>query len=219
MNNPKTDPNVNDETTVKLRLKTLIRTDEAFLIDLGQGKVWIPKSAIKSSRRIDQGILEVEVVEDVLKAKRAEMRRLKEQLTGVKGSIKGEVVELNGELLDKNDNSLTMKFGKNELELPRVCVSEWEELTENEVRFVIQKDFLEYKLQQMQNPDPDKKPTLNLTVKVIQETDRACLIKYEGREFWYPKRGFYELKPVSDDIWEVVAPTDFWRFKVETGTA
>ena len=207
------------QKTVKLKLKTLIRTDEAFLIDLGQGKVWIPKEAIKSSRRLDQGILEVEVVEEVLKAKRAEMRRLKEQLTGVKGSIRGEVVELNGELLNMDDNSLTMKFGTNEVQLPRVCVSEWEELGENEVRFVIQKDFLEYKLRQMQNPDPDKKSTLNLKVKVIQETDRACLIEYEGKEFWYPKRGFYEYEPVMEDSWEVVVPTDFWRFKVETGTA
>ena len=79
---------------VKLRLKTLIRTDEAYLVDLGQGKVWIPKSAIKSTRRIDQGILEVEVLENVIREKRDEMRKLKEQLTGLKGSIMGEVMEL-----------------------------------------------------------------------------------------------------------------------------
>ncbi|MDP8237052.1 MAG: hypothetical protein P9M08_11760, partial [Candidatus Erginobacter occultus] len=72
---------------VKLRLKTLIRTDEAYLVDLGQAKVWIPKNAIKSSRRIDQGVLEVEVLEKVIREKRQEMRKLKEQLTGLKGSI------------------------------------------------------------------------------------------------------------------------------------
>jgi len=211
--------NNDNQKTTKLKLKTLIRTDEAFLIDLGQGKVWIPKTAIKSSRRKEQGILEIEVVESVINEKRAEMRRLKEQLTGVKGSIRGEVVELTGEMVEMDDNTLTIKFGQNQLSLPRVCVSEWEELSDDQVRFVIQKDFLEYKLSQLQHPDPDKKPTVSLTVKIIQETDRACLLEYGGKRFWYPKRGFFEHKPRSEDEWEITAPTDFWSFKVETGSA
>ena len=97
---------------VKLKLKTLIRTDEAYLVDLGQGKVWLPKSAIKSTRRIDQGILEVEVLENVIREKREEMRKLKEQLTGLKGSIMGEVMELRGELVEETNDSLLVKIGR-----------------------------------------------------------------------------------------------------------
>ena len=96
---------------VKLRLKVLIRTDEAYLVDLGQGKVWIPKAAIKSSRRIDQGILEVEIEKDVVQDKRQEMRKLKEELTGLKGSIVGEVMELTGELVRETKDAILLRVG------------------------------------------------------------------------------------------------------------
>ena len=37
---------------IKLALKVLIRTDEAYLVDLGEGKVRLPKEAIRSTRRV-----------------------------------------------------------------------------------------------------------------------------------------------------------------------
>jgi len=202
-----------DMKLIKLRLKTLIRTDEAYLVDLGQGKVWIPKSAIKSTRRIDQGILEVEVLENVIKEKRQEMRKLKEQLTGLKGSIMGEVMELSGELVKETRDSLLIKVGPQELYLPKVCFSEWEELAGSEYRFVIQKDFLEFKLRQLQQPDRRDAIT-TVTVKIIQETDRAYLLEYEGHEIWFPKRAVIEAKDKGKE-WEIVVATDFWMFKLE----
>jgi len=198
---------------VKLRLKTLIRTDEAYLVDLGQGKVWIPKSAIKSTRRIDQGILEVEVLENVIRAKREEMRKLKEQLTGLKGSIMGEVMELRGEVLKKTNDSLLVKIGSQEMYLPKVTFSEWELLAGDEYRFVIQKDFLEFKLRQLQQPDRRDAIT-TVKAKMIQETDRAYLLGYEGHEIWFPKRAVIEARDKGKE-WEIVVATDFWMFKLE----
>ena len=198
---------------VKLKLKTLIRTDEAYLVDLGQGKVWIPKSAIKSTRRIDQGILEVEVLDNVIREKREEMRKLKEQLTGLKGSIMGEVMELRGELIKETKDSLLVKIGPQEMYLPKVCFSEWEQQTEQEYRFVIQKDFLEFKLRQLQQPDRrDAITTVN--AKMIQETDRAYLLGYDGHEIWFPKRAVIEARDKGKE-WEIVVATDFWMFKLE----
>jgi len=202
-----------DLKLIKLRLKTLIRTDEAYLVDLGQGKVWIPKSAIKSTRRIDQGILEVEVLENVIKEKRQEMRKLKEQLTGLKGSIMGEVMELSGELVNEGKDSLLIRVGPQELYLPKVCFSEWEQLAGNEYRFVIQKDFLEFKLRQLQQPDRRDAIT-TVMVKIIQETDRAYLLGYDGHEIWFPKRAVIEAKDKGKE-WEIVVATDFWMFKLE----
>jgi RNase P/RNase MRP subunit p29 len=202
-----------DLKLIKLRLKTLIRTDEAYLVDLGQGKVWIPKSAIKSTRRIDQGILEVEVLENVIKEKRQEMRKLKEQLTGLKGSIMGEVIELSGELVEETRDTLLIKIGPQELYLPKVCFSEWDQLAEAEYRFVIQKDFLEFKLRQLQQPDRRDAIT-TVAVKMIQETDRAYLLGYEGHEIWFPKRAVIEAKDKGKE-WEIVVATDFWMFKLE----
>ena len=202
-----------DLRLVKLRLKTLIRTDEAYLVDLGQGKVWIPKSAIKSTRRIDQGILEVEVLENVIKEKRQEMRKLKEQLTGLKGSIMREVMELSGELVEETRDTLLIKIGPQELYLPKVCFAEWEQLAESEYRFVIQKDFLEFKLRQLQQPDRRDAIT-TVAVKIIQETDRAYLLGYEGHEIWFPKRAVIEAKE-KGKAWEIVVATDFWMFKLE----
>jgi hypothetical protein len=198
---------------VKLRLKTLIRTDEAYLVDLGQGKVWIPKSAIKSTRRIDQGILEVEVLENVIRAKREEMRKLKEQLTGLKGSIMGEVMELRGELVKETDDSLLVKIGPQEMYLPKVCFSEWEQQSDQKYRFVIQKDFLEFKLRQLQQPDRRDAIT-TVKAKMIQETDRAYLLGYDGHEIWFPKRAVIEARDIGKE-WEIVVATDFWMFKLE----
>ncbi len=202
-----------DMKLIKLKLKTLIRTDEAYLVDLGQGKVWIPKSAIKSSRRIDQGILEIEVLENVIREKRQEMRRLKEQLTGLKGSIIGEVMELNGELLKETNDALLIKVGPQELFIPKVCFSEWEELPDHQWRFVMQKDFLEFKLRQLQQSDKRDAIT-TVRVKLIQETDRAYLLEYDGIEIWFPKRAVIEIQKQGDE-WEMVVATDFWMFKLE----
>ncbi len=198
---------------VKLKLKTLIRTDEAYLVDLGQGKVWLPKSAIKSTRRIDQGILEVEVLENVIREKREEMRKLKEQLTGLKGSIMGEVMELRGELVEETNDSLLVKIGPQEMYLPKVCFSEWEEQGDQKYRFVIQKDFLEFKLRQLQQPDRRDAIT-TVKAKMIQETDRAYLLGYEGHDIWFPKRAVIEARDKGKE-WEIVVATDFWMFKLE----
>lgn len=202
-----------DMKLIKLRLKTLIRTDEAYLVDLGQGKVWIPKSAIKTSRRIDQGILEVEVLDNVIREKRQEMRKLKEQLTGLKGSIMGEVMELTGELLKETKDALLIRVGSQEMFMPKVCFSEWEQFSDQKCRFVIQKDFLEFKLRQIQQPD--KRDAIStVQVELLQETDRAYRLKYEGYEIWFPKRAVIEIKDLGKK-WEIVVVTDFWMFKLE----
>ncbi len=197
---------------IKLRLKTLIRTDEAYLVDLGQGKVWIPKSAIMSSRRIDQGIHEVEVLESVILEKRREMRKMKEQLTGLKGSIRGEVMELTGNLLKKTEYSLLIQVGSRELYIPIVCFSEWQELPDHRYRFVVQKDFLEFKLRR---PGGDQQKAVStVRAELLQETDRAYLIKYEGLEIWFPKRAVIEARDRGEK-WEFMVATDFWMFKIE----
>lgn len=202
-----------DMSLVKLRLKVLIRTEEAYLVDLGQGKVWIPKSAIKSSRRIDQGILEVEVLEKVIQEKRQEMRKLKEQLTGLKGSIIGEVMELNGKLLKETNDACLIKVGSKEMYIPRVCFSEYEKIGDGQYRFVIQRDYLEFKLRRLQEPHSDDAIT-TIKAELLQETDRAFLMKYEGLEIWFPKRAVIEARDQGKE-WEFVVATDFWMFKLE----
>jgi RNase P/RNase MRP subunit p29 len=202
-----------DMNLVKLRLKVLIRTDEAYLVDLGQGKVWIPKSAIKSSRRIDQGILEVEVLEKVVREKRQEMRKLKEQLTGLKGSIIGEVMELTGELVKETKDALLIKVGPKEIYIPKVCFSEYQETGGGEYRFVIQRDYLEFKLRRLQEAHPEDAIT-TVKAELLQETDRAFLMKYEGMEIWFPKRAVIEARDLGKE-WEFVVATDFWMFKLE----
>ena len=204
--------------TVKLKLKTLIRTDEAYLVDLGQGKVWIPKEAIKSTRRIEQGIFEIEILKDVVREKREEMRRLKEQVTGLKGSVIGEVVEFTGaEIIKEVKDALLVKLGDMDVYIPRVCFAEQERLPDGKWRFVIQKDYLEFKIRQLQNPDSDDAYT-KVEVKMIQETDRAYLLAYREFRVWYPKRQLIEAKHIGDK-WEIVVPTDFWRFKLEESVA
>lgn len=202
-----------DMSLVKLRLKVLIRTDEAYLVDLGQGKVWIPKSAIKSSRRIDQGILEVEVLENVIREKRQEMRKLKEQLTGLKGSIIGEVMELTGELLKETKDALLIKVGPKEMYIPKVCFAEYQELGGGQYRFVIQRDYLEFKLRRLQEAHPEEAISA-VKAELLQETDRAFLMKYEGMEIWFPKRAVIEARDLGKE-WEFVVATDFWMFKLE----
>ncbi len=202
-----------DMKLVKLRLKVLIRTDEAYLVDLGQAKVWIPKSAIKSSRRIDQGILEVEVLEKVIREKRQEMRKLKEQLTGLKGSILGEVMEMTGELLKETKDALQVKVGPQEIWIPRVCFSEYEKIGGGQYRFVVQKDYLEFKLRRMQQCVQEDAIT-TVEAELLQETDRAYLIKYQDMEIWFPKRAVIEAED-KGPRWEFVVLTDFWMYKLE----
>ena len=191
----------------------MIRTDEAYLVDLGQGKVWIPRSAIKSSKRIDQGILELEVLESVIWEKRQEMRKLKEQLTGLKGSIRGEIMELDGELVKETEYSLLIKVGPQELYVPKVCCSEWKELPDRQYQFVIQKDYLEFKLRRLQETDLQNVIS-TIQAELLQETDRAYLMKYEGLEIWFPKRAVIEARDLGGR-WEFVIATDFWMFKIE----
>jgi hypothetical protein len=202
-----------DMNLVKLRLKTLIRTDEAYLVDLGQAKVWIPKNAIKSSRRIDQGVLEVEVLEKVIREKRQEMRKLKEQLTGLKGSILGEVMEMTGELVKETKDALLIKVGPQEMFIPRVCFSEYEEIGGGQYRFVVQKDYLEFKLRRLQEAGSEDAIT-TVKAELLQETDRAYLMKYDGMEIWFPKRAVIEARDRGKE-WEFVVSTDFWMFKLE----
>ncbi len=202
-----------DLSLVKLRLKVLVRTDEAYLVDLGQGKVWIPKSAIKSSRRIDQGILEVELLERVVQEKRQEMRKLKEQLTGLKGSIIGEVMELTGELLKETKDAILIQVGDKKMYIPKVCFAEYGEIGEGRYRFVIQRDYLEFKLRRLQEAHSDDAIT-TVKAELLQETDRAFLIKYEGMEIWFPKRAVIEVRDLGQEM-EFVVATDFWMFKLE----
>lgn len=202
-----------DMNLIKLRLKVLVRTDEAYLVDLGQGKVWIPKSAIKSSRRIDQGILEVEVLEKVVNEKRLEMRKLKEQLTGLKGSIIGEVMELTGEIVKETKDAILIRVRDKEMYIPRVCFSDCEEIGEGRHRFVIQRDYLEFKLRRLQEVHSDDAIS-TVRAEMLQETDRAFLMKYQGMEIWFPKRAVIEARDLGKE-WEFVVATDFWMFKLE----
>ncbi len=198
---------------VKLRLKVLIRTDDAYLVDLGQGKVWIPKNAIKSSRRIDQGILEVEILEDVVREKRQEMRKLKEELTGLKGSIIGEVMEVTGELVKETQDAILIRVRDKEMYIPRVCFAEYEEIGEGQCRFVVQRDYLDFKLRRLQQPNKDQAHT-TVKARLLRETDRAYLMEYDGSEIWYPKRAVLEARDLGKE-WEFVVPTDFWMYKLE----
>lgn len=200
---------------IKLVLKTLIRTDEAFLVDLGEGKVWIPKDAIRSTRRVEQGILNIEVLEEVIKEKRKELRRLKEELTGLKGSVRGKVVELTGELINEIETAYLIKIEKKEMFIPKVCFAEMEKLPAGNYRFVIEKAFLEYKLKQKSPERPEAgEEVTTVQVEIVRETDRAHLLIYQGHRFWYPKREVIKMKPVGKK-WTIVVPLDFWQFKLE----
>jgi len=97
--------------------------------------------------------------------------------------------------------------------LPKVCFSEWEEQGDQKYRFVIQKDFLEFKLRQLQQPDRRDAIT-TVKAKMIQETDRAYLLGYEGHDIWFPKRAVIEARDKGKE-WEIVVATDFWMFKLE----
>ena len=201
---------------VKLRLKTLIRTDEAFLVDLGEGKVWIPREEIKSRRRLSQGILEIEVREEVIKNKRKEMRGLKEKATGVKGSVMGEVVEVRGKLLSEVPDALRIEFEGKDLYIPRVCFSDREELPDGSWRFVVQKNYLDYKLRLLESAEAGE-AFITVPVAILRETDRAYLFAHEGAEVWFPKREVMEIKEAGDK-WKIKVPADFWKFKLEGGS-
>ncbi|MDP8236203.1 MAG: hypothetical protein P9M08_07450, partial [Candidatus Erginobacter occultus] len=167
----------------------------------------------KSSRRIDQGVLEVEVLEKVIREKRQEMRKLKEQLTGLKGSILGEVMEMTGELVKETKDALQIKVGPQEMYIPRVCFSEYEEIAGGQYRFVVQKDYLEFKLRRLQEAGSEDAIT-TVKAELLQETDRAYLMKYEGMEIWFPKRAVIEARDQGKE-WEFVVSSDFWMFKLE----
>jgi len=49
---------------------------------------------------------------------------------------------------------------------------------------------------------------------MIQETDRAYLLGYEGHEIWFPKRAVIEARDKGKE-WEIVVAADFWMFKLE----
>ena len=197
----------------KLKLKTVIRTDEAYLIDLGEGKVWIPKSAIKSTRRVASGVLEIEVLREAIEEKRLQMRRLKVKVTGVKGSVLGEVEEVTGEIIKEAEDALWIRFNGNDLYIPKVCFSEIESLPEGKTRFIIQKDFLDYKLRQMKK-GPSEEAQTTVQVEILRETDRAYLLAYQGIEIWFPKREIIEIKELPEGGSEIIVPTDFWTFKL-----
>ena len=198
----------------KLKLKTVIRTDEAYLIDLGEGKVWIPKSAIKSTRRVASGVLEIEVLREAIEEKRRQMRQLKVKATGVKGSVLGEVTEVTGKVLKEAEDALWIEFDGKDLYIPKVCFAEVESLPEGKTRFVVQKDFLDYKLRQM-DKGPSEEAQTTVPVEILRETDRAYLLAYQGIEIWFPKREVIELKELPGGGTEIVVPTDFWTFKLQ----
>ena len=149
----------------------------------------------------------------MIREKRQEMRKLKEQLTGLKGSIIGEVMELTGELLKETKDALLIRVGSNDMYIPRVCFSEYEELSGGEYRFVVQRDYLEFKLRRLQKPHPEEAIT-TVKAELLQETDRAFLMKYEGMDIWFPKRAVIEARDLGKE-WEFVVATDFWMFKLE----
>jgi len=186
------------------------------MVDLGEGKIWIPRDAIKSTRRVGQGVLEVEVREDVIRDKRNEMRGLKEKATGVKGSVLGEVVEIEGKLLEKLPDALKIEFEGKELYMPLVCFSDQEEIGDGKWRFQVQKNYLDYKLRLMESGELGEAFVI-VPVKILCETDRAYLFGYEGAEVWFPKREVMEIEEAGDE-WKVKVPADFWKFKLAGGS-
>ncbi|MCX6350138.1 MAG: hypothetical protein NTV79_11685 [Candidatus Aureabacteria bacterium] len=210
------DPDVQRWKYVTLRLKAPIRTDEAYLVDLGQGKVWIPLSAIRATRRVEQGIFEIEVREDMIKEKRAEMRQLKEKATGVKGSILGEVVAVKGTLLKEDAEYLWINCQGKELAIPRVCFSECAPAPDGSYDFVIQKDYFSYALRSLAAA-ASAAAEMTVVVDLVRETDRAYLFSVQGKEIWFPKRQVVSIKDLEGNRREIVVPSDFWRFKLEEG--
>jgi len=198
----------------KLKLKTVIRTDEAYLIDLGEGKVWIPKEAIKSTRRVASGVLEIEVLREAIEEKRRQMRRLKVKATGIKGSVLGEVVEVTGKVLKEAEDALWIEFDGKDLYIPKVCFAEIEPLSEGKTRFIIQRDFLDYKLRQL-DKNPSDEALTTVRVEILRETDRAYLLAYQGIEIWFPKREIIAVKEIPEGGREFTVPTDFWAFKLQ----
>ncbi len=212
MNRKRTDSDC--AANVRLLLKTMIKTEEAIMVDLGAAKVWIPQGDIKSLRRVREGVYEIEVPEKVIRAKREEIRRLKEEATGVKGSVLGEVTEVDGRLVKEGDIAFWIETGGKEISLPKVCFAELVKLDGDNYRFVIQKDFFEFKLRQAAAAAGDKE--IRVEVEISRETDRAYLLNYEGVEIWYPKREILEKKEVGEGRWEIRVPADFWNFKLQS---
>ena len=208
------DPDVQRWKYVTLRLKALIRTDKAYLVDLGQGKVWIPLSAIRSTQRIEHGIFEIEVREDVIQEKRRGMRLLKERATGLKGSVLGEVVKVKGRLLTETDDSLCIAYAGKEMAIPRVCFSEYVRTPDGNYQFTIQKNYWDFCLQRLKSA-PALHSFSTITVDFLRETDRAYLFLFEEREIWFPKQEVLKMHPLKGDRYEITVPTAFWQFKME----
>lgn len=200
--------------TVRLLLKTMIKTDEAVMVDLGAAKVWISNDDVKSYRRIREGVYEIEVPAKVIKAKREEIRKLKEEATGVKGSVLGEVTEAEGRLLKESGVSYWIEVGGREVCLPKVCFAELVKLDGDRYRFVLQKDFFEFKLRQAESASCEQE--IRVEVEIARETDRAYLLNFEGNEFWYPKREILEKKEIGEGRWNLLVPGDFWNFKLQS---
>lgn len=196
---------------ITLRLKVHLRTDEAYLIDLGQGKVWIPVSAIRATRRVSHGIFEIEVRQDVIEAKRKEMCKHKEKATGIKGSILGEVLEIRARLVKERKDSVLIEYRGQTIAIPWVCLAEWEKTGDGECRLVAQMDYMAYALG---GGPTDRETHFTVEVGLVRETDRACLFSYQGKEFWYPKREVIGIKPLEGDLREILVPASFWRFKL-----
>lgn len=210
------DPELRRWKYITLRLKAPIRTDEAYLVDLGQGKVWIPLSAIRATRRVEHGIFEIEVREDVIKEKRQEMRQLKEKATGVKGSILGDVVAVKGKILGESDEFLKVSCEGKELSIPRVCFAECNPAPDGSCDFVIQKDYYSY-ARRASEAAAAAAAEATVEVDLVRETDRAYLFSVEGKEIWYPKRQVVSIQEMEGNRRRIVVPAEFWRFKVERG--
>jgi len=203
---------------IRLKLKVLIKTDECFLVDLGTGKVWLDLADVRSRRRVKQGIYEMEIRREVIDRKRREMRGLKEKATGVKGSVLGEVVEMEGKILREEEDAYQIEADGKSFFFPRFCFSEMEQLGEDRWRFVLQRDFYEFKLRVLENLDPAISAFSEVQARIVQETDRAYCLSAEGREFWYPKRGVLETREMPDSAEKIFrVPTDFWKFKLTGG--
>ncbi len=207
-----------DPEYTTLKLKVLIRTEESCLVDLGTGKVWIEASDIRSMKRAAHGVYKMEIRSETVARKRAEMRGFKEKATGVKGSILGEIIDLEGRIVREEPDAIRIETDGKEIFLPRFCFSEIEDLGEGRCRFRLQKDFYEFKLRRLADPNLREGVFIEVEAKIVWETDRAYCLEVGGKAVWYPKRGVIESRDLpgrEEKIFKI--HSDFWRFKQAGG--
>jgi len=203
------------EEYIKLKLKVLIKTEDYYMVDLGTGKVWINCQDIRSTRRVNQGIYEMEILKEVIEQKRRDMIGLKEKATGVGGSVLGEVIALEGKVLREEPDALEVEIEGRKFFFPRCCFSKIKDIGDGLSQLSMQKDFYEYKLWALETNQETSEWFTEIEVRVNRETDRAYCFELDGREVWYPKRGIIECRDIPGREEKMIkVPADFWRFKL-----